>query len=172
MIFCNQVSLADDLSSGFVFLDTNTLIALSEVPEFLHLMLDIKEKGCQLLTIPPVTFEFARTDSLKKYTERIQFLNQICSTYPIEKNTDTNSPLFFVFNKVSPAAGYVDLFLYQALYKFSHAYVLTENHSHFPLSILDREHIITIDTGQRSIRNYAFYKMNMGKIGKVIEANT
>lgn len=57
---------------------------------------------------------------------------------------------------------YTDFLLCTCLYKFSRSFLLTENHSDCPLDILDRLHVITIDT-EKDIRNYGIYKLSIDK---------
>jgi len=169
-LFSDVPSLTDELASSYLFFDNNALIAMLEVKELLQQFIAMKESGATLLTITPVAIEFLKTDNLQNYNKRRNFLKTtISGIYSIEKHIDINDPLFFVLNKIS-ACEYVDHLLYHTAYKFKNAYLVTENHKDFLTTILDRKHIITIDQGNKQIRNLAFYQMNTKKIDIAIHS--
>ncbi len=163
MIFCSEPSLKEKLVESTVFLDNNALIAMMEVPEILSFFSEIIDNGCQFLTISAVVAEFSATDKLEKYNARIEFVNNLCSVYPIERHIDPADPLLFVLNKVSGKPGYTDILLQQALIKFPTAYLLTENYKDFPLAIFDRKFTVTVDTRDQ-VRNQCFHQVNVQRL--------
>ncbi len=60
---------------------------------------------------------------------------------------------------------YTDFLLCIAAYKFQNSKIITENHSHFPKEILNRDFIITIDY-ESDIRNYGIYSFSQEKFQK------
>lgn len=167
MISSSDLSYKKVLSNSTIFFDNNALIGLLNKPELLNFFLDLRTQGgCEFLTIPSVVIEFARTDDISNYNERMRFIDQIFTVYPIEKHIDPRDPELFLFNKVAKCS-IVDLLLYMTLYKFQNAYLFTENHKDFHTALLDRKSLVTIDDGSKQIRNYAFYTLNTQKMETV-----
>lgn len=169
MIFCNSSSLGDDFKHSTLFFDNNALIALLSNDELLDLFHEIRAQETEFLVIPSVAIEFMRTDSIENYNNRAAFLNTFCKIYPFERTIDINDPLIFVFNKINKP-DFVDLILCLVLHQFRTAYLVTENHSHFLTNVMDRTHVITIDKGDKQIRNIGIYKINSEKLNNVTES--
>lgn len=164
-------NLISKFENETLFLDTSTLIlSFASDKKFLKLLYDLKRVNCSLLTIPSVFFEFTRgSDSLLKYNERVNFFTEGLGikTYPIERQLDDIGEFIVVFQKIAPnTISYTDFLLCCCLYKFKGCGVLTENHKDFPISILDRDEIITVDTNDNQIRNSAIYKLSPEKFEK------
>lgn len=167
-ILRSSLNIATELSNSFLFLDTNALIAALTHQEFAELLYEIKEKGCCMLTIGPVVIEFLRgTDSVKSYNIRADFVNDLTTVYPVERFLNNERDLILVMKKVCGNAEYADFLLGICLGKFApNAYLLTENHHHFPSALFKREYIITTDNPEQ-IRNYALYTVSIEKFTKI-----
>lgn len=144
-----------------------------EIPEILKFFDEMKDSDYQFVTIPAVVAEFSATGDLEKYNKRLSFLNNIncinCAIYSIERHIEPNDTHFFVFNKIGNNPGYVDVLLYYALHKFPMAFLLTENHKDFPLTLFDRKYTITNDSTDKQVRNSSLYQMNQSKLSDWIE---
>lgn len=153
-----------------IFLDTSALIlAISSDQSFLEFLFDLKQVGCSFMTIPSVLFEFTRgSDTLEIFNKRTSFVLEDLNIgiYPIEKHLDEIREFMVVLQKIAKDNSYTDFLLCCCMYKFQNSYVLTENHNHFPISILKREEIITIETDTYQIRNSAIYKFSSEKFEK------
>lgn len=156
---------------GYLFLDTSSLIAIvNYIDEFSHILYKLKENGRVLVTIPSVSFEFSRTNSIEGYNARIQFIEEFVSIYPIEKYLHVFTPLVPVLHKTHGKLSYSDFLLYCCLYKFQGSILLTENHKDFTPTLLNREVTLTIDREDESqIRNIAVYSFSQYKYDKVAE---
>ena len=160
-----------DLKNKFIFLDTNTFIALlSFENQFSDLIIRLKTQSCTFFTIPSVKFEFSRTETIEGYNKRVEFLKTLCTIYPIERHLDDFNELILVLQKINGKMSYTDFLLYCSLYKFREAYLLTENHKDFLTSILERETVITLDDNKKEIRNIGVYKFNSQKYEKAASA--
>lgn len=150
--------IATKLSNSFLFLDTNSFITAISNAEFAKFLFEIKEAGCSMVTIQPVLVEFLRgTDTVDAYNTRSAFINDLVSVYPIERHLNEERDLILLMKKFCGKAEYTDFLLGICLGKFaSNAYLLTENHQHFPTSLFRREEVITIDNLDQ-IRNHAIY---------------
>jgi len=164
--------LVDDLKNSYLFLDTNVFIGalLSELPiyEFLK---NLSSHGCSFLSIQSVLFEFTRGGgTIENFHKRAKFIIEDLKTtiYPIEKELGNLEDLIVVLQKIKADASYTDFLLTACLYKFPNAFLLTENHKDFPTEILDRKHLITVDT-DKEIRNYAVYQFSLEKYAKAAE---
>lgn len=166
-----EKSLISKFNHGYLFLDTNALILAVSDDNFLEFLYNLKSDGCALLTIPSVYYEFVSSaDTFNKYNLRVGLFTKMgIGVYPIEKNMDSFRDFVYILRKQTDI-DYADALLCCCLYQFKPAYVLTENHKHFPTQILDREEIITIDGGKDQIRNMALYKLNVEKYNKAAES--
>jgi len=163
-----QKEIIDKLGVGYLFIDTCTLILVTNyLEEFSPVLRSLKNQGKELVTIPSVEFEFSRTDNIQVYNTRAQFLKDYVSIYPIEKHLEgLSNALTLTVQKLAPNASYSDFLLYYCLSKFRSAHLLTENHKDFKTAILDRESIFTIDT-DKDIRNTALYRFSFTKYEKI-----
>ena len=162
--------LLEDLSDSYLFVDTNTLIALLHNLDFREFVLKtLKEKDVVFITIPSVVFEFTRgSDDLDIFKSKLEFIKNFVAVYPIERHLDKIEDFTIVLQKLKGSIGYTDFLLYACLYKFPQSYLITENHQHLPLQIFDRKFVITIDTGTE-IRNQAIYRFSIDKYNKAAE---
>lgn len=159
------------LGAGYIFFDTSSLIAIiSYEREFNTIIGELKNQGRALVTIPSVAFEFSRTDSIKGYNTRANFIKNFLDIYPIEKHLDNFIPLIPILQRLHGKISYSDFLLYCCLYHFRGSMLLTENHKDFTPTILDRKTIFTIDREERDIRNIALYLFNHKKFEKAAEA--
>lgn len=130
-----------------------------------------KKNGNVFMTIPSITFEFTRTDSIDTYNSRIDFLNKYIDIYPIEKSLEFYQTIVPIIHRLKGKISYPDFLLYCCLYQFNKkALLLTENHNDFSTDILDRIDIITIDGGDKQIRNTGLYQLNLEKFDKAAKS--
>lgn len=175
MKILHDSTLLDSLSDSDLFIDTNVFIGALETSKdgsLLGLLDQLGMHGCAFITIQSVLFEFTRGGgSLQNFDKRLQFITNILKTtiYPIEKNLDDFEDLIVVLHNIRPKAGYTDFLLSACLYKFPNAFLITENHKDFPTEILDRKHVVTIDTG-KEIRNYGIYKFSTKKYSRAAKS--
>lgn len=157
------------LEDKTLFLDTNIFIAAQKNPEIAELIFNIRQQGCELMIIPSVAFEFTRgTGTIADFEKRANLLQKNTIIYPIDRHLKELKEFTLVYQKNAGRASYTDFLLAACLYKFQSAFVLTENHTDFPTTILDRVSIITLDTG-REIRNLAIYSFSKLKFNKAAE---
>jgi len=129
---------------------------------------ELQNVDCSFITIPSVLFEFTRGGgNLRDFNKRLKFITQDLKVtiYPIERYLDNLEDLIVVLQKIKPSAGYTDFLLSACLYKFSNAFLMTENHKDFPLEIMDRTHLVTFDM-EKEIRNYGIYNLSAEKYTK------
>jgi len=153
------------LSEKYLFLDTTAFIAtLNYRDEFGELFSSLRSQYCELITIPSVVFEFTRgSDSVSTYKTRRDFIQQLSAIYPIEKMLDGMEQDIIVIQRfMDKNASYTDFLLAMCLRKFPNSFLLTENHSHIPSALFDREYVITVNTPSQ-IRNHGIYTMNTRK---------
>jgi hypothetical protein len=165
-------NLNAELKDSTLLIDTNILITALFFPEYLKFFTELSNNGCGFVTVDSVYFEFIRgSDCLETLNFRIRFFKELkISIYPIEKELDKLQDGIVVLQKVLKGADYTDFKLCLCLYKFRNStldkyYVLTENHKHFPIDILNRKYLITLDN-DKEIRNHAFYEISNEKIEK------
>lgn len=161
--------LVSSLKGKYLFFDTNVFIGSLFVPELLKLIYTLKENGCEFLTIPSVLFEFTRgTKTILEYNQRIEAVKSLSVVFPIEKYQGEFDDLTVVLQHLKGEMDYTEFLLCTCLYKFQTAKIITENHHHFPLDILNREFLITVDNG-KDLRNYAVYGFSLEKYNKAGE---
>ena len=167
MKILHDPKLVSELEDKFLFIDTNTLIAIVNNKNFLEIFYEWKSKSCAFVTIPSVLFEFTRgTDSIAAFNQRVSFIKQIgVGIYPIERFLDQTKDLTVVLQKIRGNLSYTDFLLIVSIYKFPTSYLITENHKDFPIEILDRKFIITLDN-DKDIRNYGIYCFSNEKFDK------
>ena len=154
-------ALLSKLGVGYLFIDTTSLIAIITHEELFSEFLEVMEQaGRALVTIPSVAFEFTRTDSIKSYNTRVQFIKNRVSVYPIEKHIEAYRQLIPVLQRICKSMSYSDFLLYCCLNHFHNSRLITENHKDFLTSILNREALITIDDGGPTIRSTGIYSFN------------
>lgn len=159
-----------ELKDKWLFLDNSSLIAIVSHEElFTQILSLLSENNVALTIIPPILFEFTRTDSISAYNKRVNFIknNLHADNFPVEKYIQSFKDLTLVLQKTNGKISYPDFLLYCSLYKFSgKAFLLTENHKDFTLAILDRVDVITIDNDSSQIRNLGIYAFSMDKYEK------
>lgn len=161
-------TLVSELKNSDLFLDTNTFIAYNFFPEIFEELFDeLKKNSCAFLTIPSVVFEFTRgTGTIADFNKRSEFIDSLVNTvYPIEKHIEDLRDLIIVLQKIKGDIHYTDFLLLACLYKFPKSYLISANHKDCPLEILDRKHIITVDT-DKEIRTYGIYQISLEKFNK------
>lgn len=162
-----SLDLASDLSNSSLFLDTNILIGFLNNQELQKLFQ--KKLRCNFITIPSVVFEFTRgSDTTEAFNERRMFIDKLCTVYPIEKHLEELRELTIVLQRLRGNASYTDFLLTACLYKFTRSFLLTENHKDFPVEILDRKHLISIDM-EKEIRNYGIYQLSIPKFNNIAD---
>jgi DNA invertase Pin-like site-specific DNA recombinase len=134
--------------------------------DFLKFLHDLKLNNCSFHTVASVYYEFTGTsDNPDNYNKRVKLFEDLeIVIQPIERKMDEIKEFAYVLRKQTKV-DYADLLLCSCLYKMHGSYVLTENHKHFPLTLLDREDIITIDKSS-DIRNIAVYSLSQEKFDK------
>jgi hypothetical protein len=174
MTILHNPKLLSDLRDKYLFLDTNTFIAASKYKDYIgKLLLDLKNNGCTLITIPSVLFEFVRnTQSVADFNSNAKYLHSLATIYPIERHLDVDELRVFMIvqQRVNPKIKYTDFLLSACLYKFrySGSCLMTEDKEDFSLDILDRKFIITFDT-DKDIRNHSIYAFSQAKFNKAAE---
>lgn len=160
--------LATTLREKYIFLDTTAYVAaLNYQEEFGSLFSKLRSEYCELITIPSVQFEFTRgSDSITTYNIRTQFIKELSAIFPIEKMLDgLENDIITMQKYMDKNASYTDFLLAMCLRKFPGSYLLTENHSHIPQAIFDREFVITLNT-TALIRNHGIYSLNHKRFSK------
>lgn len=172
-------SLVNDLSGGYLLLDSTALINASKSDEFLELLSGAVRNGCTLTTIPSVVYEFTRgSDSLEKYNQYLSFINGlgIVVFNKIEETINDEMRVFsLAYNKAfakraeQKAPSYTDSLLCMTAYKYrtSHLKIMTANHKDIPLSLFNRTELITIDI-RGELRNEAIYEFSDEKFGNIL----
>lgn len=171
MTILHDPNLVSSLNHKWLFLDANSFVAaLYYNDPFGNLLIDLKNQGCALVTIPSVLFEFTRgAKSVKDFIKRSNFIQNLATIYPIQNHLEQLMEFTVVCQRVNPQISFTDFLLIACLYKFPNSYVLTENHKDFSLDILERQFIITFDTG-KDVRNHAIYRLSKIKFNKAVAA--
>lgn len=153
--------LISELNQDWLFLDTTTFIAaINYQDEFSSLFHDLKLNSCEFLTIPSVLFEFTRGSNTKThFNTRTKFVNDLANIFPIERHLEKLETEIIIAQKFCSTASYTDFLLVMCLIKFPQSFLITENHKDMPMALLERKHIITLDTNNQ-IRNQAIYQVN------------
>ena len=167
MNILHSPTLTSELSNSNLFLDTNAIKGLLNIQEMLTLFK--VELECSFTTIPSVVFEFTRgSETPGVFNERREFIDRLGNVYPIEKHLEELQELIIVLQRLGGNASYTDFLLTACLHQFRNSFLLTEDHKDFPLEILDRKHLITVDTG-KEIRNYGIYQWSISKFDKAAD---
>ncbi len=165
MHLINTPDLVKDLENGYLFFDTNILVAVVEYPDmFGDFLGDLSQQGCSFLTVPQVQFEFTRgSGTVERYNERIKFLDDFkFSKYPVDKHADEFPELVLMLHKVSRGISYTDYLLCLCMCKFTTSYLISEDRD-IPTALFDRKHIITLDT-EKDIRSFGVYQLSESKM--------
>lgn len=169
MKILHDPNLPSDLANSNLFIDTNSFIAIAHFEElYIDILNKIEKEDCALLTIPSVLFEFTRgAQTIKEFNERTSFVSSLVKNiYPIEKHLSELTEFTVVLQRLAGNASYTDFLLCACLYKFPSSFLLTGNHKDFPISILNRKHLITVDTDSE-IRTYGIYQLSKEKFNKL-----
>lgn len=170
MILIKSPNLVNDLSTKYLFIDTNVLVGMLNYPKLFATLLDeLSDAGCAFITIPQVLFEFTRgVYSISDYKKRTEFLpaNNI-SIYPIDRHLNEFEELPLIVHKVSKGISYTDFLLCLCLCKFPSAYLMSEDRG-IPTAIFDRKHLITVDT-EKDLRTFGIYAHSMEKLDSVAD---
>lgn len=159
--------ILSNLENSLLFLDTSSLIAVTTYENlFSNFLTEIGKVNCEMVTIPSVLFEFSRTESIDIYNKRMKFIENYVNVYPIERHYDQYEELIPILHRIRGRISYTDFLLYCCLYQFSKSFLLTENHTDFSTTILNRLLIITLDKDDQEIRNSAVYALSKEKFEK------
>lgn len=160
-----------DLQFKHILLDTCCLIHATRQAELVGKFLkDLRKSECDLLVVPTVKLEFLRgADSFLSLRAREKYLAFIANLYPIERYLDLIPEYPIVMQKVfgNKTIELSDYLLIASLVNHPEMYLLTENHNHMPMGILDRTHVVTWDN-DKDIKNLAFYRLNKEKYESVV----
>lgn len=171
-------TLATDLSNKHLLLDSTVFIDASKSDEFLSLLTNISAKGCDLMTIPSVMYEFTRnSDTINGYNERQEFIKKLGVTVHnkieevLEKEQVFKIAYAKAFSKNDKGPSYTDALLCAVAYKYrkNNLLLMTANHKDIPSSMFDRIELITVDIGG-NLRNEAIYKLSANKLNKLLES--
>lgn len=164
-------TLISELSHSDLFLDTNSFIGAISYPEIFDAFFsDLKKVGCAFLTIPSVVFEFTRgSASVGDFNKRTEFISTISAIYPIERYLDNLEDLVIILQKIQGNMSYTDFLLIACLYKFHKSFLISANLRDFPVEILDRKFVVTIDN-DKDIKNYGIYQFSTEKFNKAAES--
>lgn len=173
-------TLAADLSSSYLILDTTVLIHASKSDEFLTLLTELVSAGCTLTTLPSVVYEFTRgSRTVEGYDRQAQFIDGLSITTfnRVEETIDPQMRIFLIaYNKVcaqrskEKTPSYTDSLLCACAYKYraNNLLIMTANHKDIPAAIFDRKELITIDMNGE-LHNEAIYSFSEEKFGRVLE---
>lgn len=165
------------LKDCHLILDTNVLIHAVNNDAFYKLLVELKNKGCDLLTIHSVVFEFARgAKSIDELNWYIDYVNNLgIGTYSDAAKEVVNDKAFLVLlqkacREGKKGTGYTDFLLMMLLHKFSHlkdkCFLMTSNYKDIPINIFDREDLIALEY-EDGIQTQALYKNSATKLGKL-----
>lgn len=173
--------LADALSNSTVIIDSTALINASKSDEFLELLSSCVAKGCSFMTISAVVHEFTRgAKDTTQLDSQLQFINglSIAVVPRVEDmaKTDENKTFLFAYNNAATGnrgekgPSYADSLLCLLAYKYRHSGVklLTANHRDIPLSMFDRDELITMSISGE-LRTEAMYSFSESKYSKVLD---
>ena len=159
--------LFSELREKYLLLDTCCLIHATKQPELVGKFIkELGDKGCTLVVTPAVKLEFLRGadsfDAIRAREKYFAFLKTV--VYPIEKYLDKIPEFSVVIQKASGGntIELSDYLLVASLVIHPEMYLLTENHRHMPMAILDRISVITWDN-DKDIKNLGLYKLNGDK---------
>jgi hypothetical protein len=164
--------LSKDLEHAHLFLDTNVFSTAFRNIELANLLVDLRENGCALTTIPSVLFEVTRgSSSLEIYNQRAEGVDSLVDYIdPMRWANDNLDEFSVVMAKLVSVdkSQYTDFLLAACLVKFqgSRALLMTADLNSMPASIFDRIHIITADNG-KEVRTFGIYQLNPTNYGKV-----
>lgn len=165
-------NLSDLISStaSWLFLDTAVFIYASKnEEEFADIFDKLKKKGCALITIPSVAFEFTRgSSSVSKFNERYGFLSEIATIWPIERQWDKLEKEIVILQKClgKRKVSYTDFLLMLATITFRGSNLLTTNHHDITEVIFDRESMLTLDQGKDNPVNIVLYGINQKRYSR------
>jgi hypothetical protein len=160
----------DELLSGKVlFLDTNVFIGASlsgELSGWLAALL--ADKGCEILTISSVSYEFARgSKTLEEFNTRRKFINDLTKIIPVGRllENDNNNVFSLVMSRLVSArdSDYTDFLLATCLYQYSKletVYLMTADVRSMPRAIFDVKGNITCVDSKDNMGHYVIYCLN------------
>jgi len=173
-------SLVNNLSDSTLIIDSTALIDASKSEDFLKLLTDIAKAGCAFVTINAVIHEFTRgAKDIAQLNKQIQVINGLgIIVYPrLEDKIDKKDQVFlFAYNKTTignrseKGPSYIDSLLCLLAYKFKHTgiKILSANHKDIPLSIFNRDELITMDISGE-LRTEAIYSFSEDKFKPLID---
>lgn len=170
-------TLATDLSSSYILLDSTAVINASQSDDFLSLLTTIVGSGCIFTTIPSVVYEFTRGSvTVEQYKKQLEFIKDLGITvfHRVEETVDSEQVFMVAYNKSfdnrrEKGPSYTDSLLCAVAYKHrnSNLKIMTANHKDIPPSIFDRTELITIDIGG-DIRTEAIYEFSETKFTRIL----
>lgn len=177
MRLLHRPSLATDLSSSFILLDSTALIDASQSDDFLQLLTNIVGSGCSFITIPSVVYEYTRSSiSIEQFEKQLEFLKELRVTVinKIEEIIQSEQVFLVAYNKAfgtrkERGPSYTDSLLCALAYKYrnSSLKIMSANHKDIPMSIFERQDLITIDVGGE-LRTEGIYEFSESRFGKVL----
>jgi len=172
-------TLATSLSGKYLLLDSTTFISASKSDEFLSLLSSLVARGCSLMTIPSVVYEFTRNANyITGYNERLEFIESLKVTVlqRVEEILEKEQAFKIAYAKAfssrkEKGPSYTDALLCTVAYKYrnNNMLLMTANHKDVPPSMFDRTELITIDI-KGDLRTEAIYSLSSTKLNKVIDS--
>ncbi len=162
--------ILDDLRTATLFLDTNVFSVSFRNPELGSFLVDLREHGCALVTIPSVLFEVTRgSNDLAMYNKRAEALKDLVSYIDPMKATVALDGFSVIMAKLlSPKdSQYTDFLLAACLYQFSSSniFLMTSDLRSMPRAIFDREYVITAALGD-DMQNFGIFRINRDNYGR------
>lgn len=163
--------LCEKLGKARLLLDTSALIEASNVEDFCSFLMRLSDNGLLLMTIPEVVDEFTRAAvDLRQYERYKTMLVDLGVVVWSDRVVDFEAvgleKFFFVYNQAArdgkKLPSCTDYKLCQRLFLVDGLKLLSGNHRDIPVSIFDREDLITIDHG-RELHVEAIYALNKVK---------
>jgi hypothetical protein len=161
-------SLVAQLSSSYVFLDTNVFLCAINNDGFYSFLLRLHDKGCALVTTQSVIFEFSRgAKSVEEYNWYVDYINNLGVTVYGQAEKELQSDKAFSVllqaecKKYGSKASYTDFLLLMMLHKFVHTpdrvYLMTSNYKDVPTNLFERYEIIALEY-EKGVQTQALYK--------------
>lgn len=151
-----NTDLLEELKDKNLLLDTSALIDAVYNREFRKMLTDISQKGCSLLILPSVRYEFTRTAKQKSELEKEINLLKALKIQEIDihnlAKTSEAQEFLFNFNNCANRASYTDsqLCLCSFLFKNSSPIkILTSNFRDIPLKLFKRDNLIVFDDSNK-----------------------
>lgn len=163
-----RTSLVSQLYNSYVFLDTNVFFHAVDNEDFYSFLLTLHNKGCALVTIQSVIFEFSRgAKTVEEYNWYIDYINNLgVAVYgqaetELQRNKAFSVLLQAECKKYGSKASYTDFLLLLMLHKFIHTpdrvYLMTSNYRDVPTTLFERDELIALEY-EKGVQTQALYK--------------